>query len=263
MKKIVSLITLLTFVLSFNGFAGDSYTDDDIRVAVAGYQAKMEWARKEFNTRTNKRLLKDLNYAADEITTALANMAVYLDAVKAFQILAKETAGTQLDLTQLARDLLSGNAVNTEGLTYTIPSFTAEKPEDWCLPSEAMANADNANRKLDKLVKLVEKKKKRAQRGRGGVSADSEVVRVYNTYITNLRAMSALVNELKNGLSSRINEVLSELHVVAGQNAKLLGAINHAARHFAVIRIQLKHVEKLLINSLPTSDSTTETSNLF
>lgn len=250
MKHLLKLITILSLLISVNAFAGDAYTDAEIKAAITSYNTKMTFIRKEFNERTNEKLLKDLKFAAAEISTAFANMGVYLDAARAFQILAKETAGTQAELARVTQELLSGNAVSTEGLPYTVPSFTAERAEDFCLPGEAADNAGYANKKLTKLIKLVEKRKKKAQRGRGGVSENSELIRVYNSYIQTLNELSGLVNDLRNGMSRRIADINANIRQVTGRNERIMKAVGTAARFFAIVRHHLKKIEVILIDSL-------------
>ncbi len=255
MKKTMGIIGIFVLFITNSVFASGIYTDEQIANAVSNYQVKMEYVRKEFNKRTNRNLLQDLNVAAADVTSALASMAAYLDAAKAFNALAAKEAGTQIELIHLTQDLLSGNPVQTEGLTYTIPSFALKKGEEFKTPGEAVKVAERASGRLSKLIKIIEKRKRSSQRGRGGVSSTSELTSVYNKYIRVLSDMRAIVDDLSSGLTERIRDLEANIATWTGHNARIVAAIKVCANYFSEMRQKLKQVEEILVNSLKPADS--------
>jgi hypothetical protein len=144
-----------------------------------------------------------------------------------------QAANAQLNISSLGADLLTGKAVNTEGLSFIIPRFTVPAGFTFVSPSHSMGYVKKATENLEGLIGKMQKMRKKLLKKLGGVSQGSEVIKSYNSYIEKANKLKDLASQLNNKLFKVVSQKYAQLTAIAKDNRELRNAVYKVAELLA------------------------------
>lgn len=220
MKKLLCVLVLVSSQFSF-AF--------DFQAIIEEYSTVRDELVTELNKRTNDKFLTDLKVITKDIQAGLSSLDSYILANNLFYEKLTKAARTQLNISSLGADLLTGQAVNTEGLSFIIPRFTVPAGFKFVSPSTSMEYVKKANQNLEGLIKKMKKTKRKLLKRLGGVSDSSAVAIAYDGYITKATRLKELAGRLNDKLFKQVSQKYSQLAAIAKDNRELREAVYKVA----------------------------------